>query len=217
MTQAPEPSEDMAVEVAEEPVRPSDAVEALLDADDLAGAIEYARTLHGAELADVFEQLDDDDRDQVLGALDAETTASALSYVESHFRGELLQNMSANQIAETLVLEDDDVATDIVQSLAADTAEEVLDALPDGRREAIDALLIHERDTAGGRMTGQLVTLAPDSTVDEVLDQLRGAPLDVSQPFYLYVCDSDRTLVGVLNLRGLIAASPLRRARGPAI
>jgi magnesium transporter len=192
----------------ETPVRHDDAIEALLDAGDVGAAVEYARDLHGAELADVLEHLDNGAREQVLTALDPETTAAAMSYVESHFRGDLLVGLSADQIAETLVIGDDDVATDVVQSLSADAAVEVMEALPEERRDAIDALLVHERQTAGGRMTGQLVVLRPDASVDEVLAELRSVPLDVSQPFYLYVCDEDRTLTGVLNLRGLIAASP---------
>jgi magnesium transporter len=189
-------------------VRPDVAIEALLEGDDVAGAVEYARSLHGAELADALEHLDDDERAQVLSELDTATTAEALDYVEAHFRGDLLAGLSTDQIVETLALEDDDVATDVIQALPDETASEVLEALPEDRREAIDALLVHAEETAGGRMTGQLVTVEADANVDDVLNSLRGAPLDVTQPFYLYVCGADGQLDGVLNLRSLIAARP---------
>ena len=196
----------------EEAKSPSTTLERLLQLRDLPAALALAHELHGAELADALEHLDDDARAEVLLALDPETTAEALNYVEAHFRGELLAKLPAEQIAETLNLEDDDIATDVVQALPNETAEEVLDALPTERREAIDALLVHHEHTAGGRMTGQLVTVAPAATVDQVLTQLRNSPLDLSQPFYLYVCEDERTLTGVLNLRTLIAAPITARA-----
>ena len=198
-------------EPTEDAESPSITLKNLLDQHDLPAAIALAHELHGAELADALELLDDAARVEVLGALDPATTADALNYVEAHFRGELLANLSADQIAEALTLEDDDIATDVVQALPDDTAEEVLDALPAERREAIDALLVHHEHTAGGRMTGQLVTVEPTSTVDEVLTRLRNLPLDVSQPFYLYVCEAERTLRGVLNLRTVMAAAPNTR------
>lgn len=191
---------------------PATTLQHLLQLHDLPAALALAHQLHGAELADALEHLDDDARTQMLLALDPETTADALNYVEAHFRGELLARLPADQIAETLNLEDDDIATDVIQALPDDTAGEVLNALPTERREAIDALLVHHEQTAGGRMTGQLVTVAPEATVDQVLAQLRNAPLDVSQPFYLYVCEDQRTLAGVLNLRTLIASPTTARA-----
>ncbi len=207
----PSPQHQPSEESGQEP-SPAVTLEQLLEVHDVAGALDLAHKLHGAELADALEHLDDSARAEVLLALDAETTADALNYVEAHFRGELLADLPADQIAETLTLEDDDIATDVVQALPHDTAEEVLDALPQERREAIDALLVHAEHTAGGRMTGQLVTVAPEATVNDVLAQLRSAPLDVSQPFYLYVCGEGRSLKGVLNLRTLIAAPTSVRA-----
>ena len=192
--------------------RPDITLEALLASNDVRGAADFARSLHGAELADALERLDDDDRAQVLLELDAETAAEALDYVESHFRGDLLTGLPVDQIVETLVLEDDDIATDVIQALPDETASTVLEALPAERREEIEALLVHHQETAGGRMTGQLVTVESSSTAERILADLRSVPLDVTQPFYLYVCDSDRHLDGVLNLRSLIAAAPNTRA-----
>ena len=196
----------------EEPDSPVTTLERLLQLHDLPAALALAHEIHGAQLADALEHLDDDARAEVLLALDPETTAEALNYVEAHFRGKLLADLPPDQIADVVTLEDDDIATDVVQALSDQTAEEVLDALPLERREAIDALLVHAEHTAGGRMTGQLVTVAPEATVDDVLTQLRSAPLDVSQPFYLYVCGEHRSLQGVLNLRTLIASPTTARA-----
>lgn len=139
--------------------RPDFTLETMLAAADVRGAADFARSLHGAELADALERLHDDERARVLLQPDAATAAEALDYVESHFRGNLLAGLPPDQIVETLALEDDDVATDVIQALPDETAAAVLDALPGERRDAIDALLVQHHETAGGRMTEQLVTV----------------------------------------------------------
>ena len=50
-----------------------------------------------------------------------------------------------------------------MQELSDETAAQVMAQLPNERRRAIERLLTHPEDTAGGRMTGQLVTVRPQS------------------------------------------------------
>ena len=108
----------------EEPESPTTTLQHLLQLHDLPAAIALAHELHGAELADALEHLHDDDRIEVLLALDSETIADALNYVEAHFRGELLARLPADQIAETLNLEDDDIVMD-VQRVHAGANEDI--------------------------------------------------------------------------------------------
>jgi magnesium transporter len=63
-------------------------------------------------------------------------------------------------------------------------------------------------------MTGQRIAVAPERTVREVIDFLRSLRPNTEQPFYVYITDAGNKLVGVLNLRWLITASPDTRV-GP--
>jgi magnesium transporter len=201
-------------------VLPRDRLDELLTEGDVDGAIDYARSLHPARLADALEALGDEQRRAMLLALDSETLADALYYVDSHFRGQLLTGLAPEEISRAISAIPDDIATDVVQHLDEEIAVQVLAEVPPERRRAIDRLLAHAEDTAGGRMTGQVVSVRPSFTVGQTIDSLRSARPDVSQPFYLYVTDPRRRLLGVLNLRALIAApseTPITEVMGTEI
>ena len=82
----------------------------------------------------------------------------------------------------------------------------VLEAVPVRQQHAIDVLLQHHEDSAGGRMTGRRIAMHPDRLAGEVIDELRSLRPDTEQPFYIYVTDEQDRLDGVLNLRSLITA-----------
>lgn len=187
---------------------PGDRLAGLLEEEDLAGAVAFARSLHPAELANVLGGVDADIRDFLLDRLSPEEIGAALPFLEPHYRDDLLLGMAAHNIVRTLRVVPDDVATDVVQELPEPLREEVLAAVPPARREEIGDLLEHAEHTAGGRMTGQRLAVPPDRTVAEVIDYLRMAETSTHQPFYLYVTEQDGRLTGVVNLRALITSPP---------
>ncbi|MQA00982.1 MAG: magnesium transporter [Dehalococcoidia bacterium] len=202
-----EPPPDDAAPEGEAPARsPAEQLHLPLIEGDWEATVALAARLHPAELADALERLDDHDREMLFQTVPNEVLGEALYYVEPHFRGQLVQGLPAPQLGEMLEGVADDVATDFVQDMEPDTAGAVLDSLDEDRRHAIERLLTHPEDTAGGRMTGQLVTVRPEFTVARTLELLRQLQPDASQPFYLYVIDDRRRLCGVVNLRNLITS-----------
>jgi magnesium transporter len=196
---------------AEEPApepSPRERLHAMFDNADIQGALELALGLHPAELADALEALTDDERAALISALDPETAADALYYVEPHFRGELLRGLPPDTASKVLGAVADDIATDIVQELDPEAAEAVLASIPVERRRAVERLLTHDEHSAGGRMTGQVVTVRPHFTAEQTIEIVRGQRPNAAQPFYLYVTDARRRLLGVLNFRTLISAPP---------
>lgn len=215
-TQPPAPNDGHAASTGEDEaaaeVRRQELIDAYLEdpSGDVSSLIAAVAELHPAELASLLTRLSDDDRAAILAVIDHEAIAAAMDFVEPHFRGEVLQDAPTSAVTDALLVVGDDVATDIVQELEVEAATAALDALPEERREAIEALLEHPEDTAGGRMTGQLITVQPDLSVADTLVALREANPDQERPFYLYVTNEHRHLEGVLALRSLIAAAPDR-------
>ena len=180
----------------------------LLEASDEAGVIAYARELHPAELASACASIEGDLRDLLVARLTADEIGAMLGYLEPHYREDLLVGLAPDRIAAILSGVSDDVATDVVQELPEEIGALVLEAVPDPQQAAIDLLMEHAEDTAGGRMTGQRVSVSPDLRAGEVIERLRSLRPDVEQPFYIYVTDPAGRLEGVLNLRSLITSQP---------
>ncbi len=186
------------------------SLETLLDEDDVAGALALARSMHAADLAEAINAPDSRVRDLIVLHFDPEELAAALAYVTPHSREDALQGLAPEVVADVLSRLPDDVATDVVQDLPPDEAADVVAALDAETREAVGDLLAYPEDTAGGRMTGQRLMVAPDLTVAGAIEFLRELRPDIGAPFYVYVAGRDGELLGVVNLRSLVTSAPDR-------
>ena len=179
-----------------------------IEAGDQLGALTLARELHPAQLAAAFEGIDHEVSALLVERLAPRELGAALAYLEPHYREDLLVGLDAERIAQVLDGVADDVATDIVQDLPDEVGEQVLADLSERQQHAIDHLMAHDEDSAGGRMTGQRIAVPPGRPAGEVIEDLRSIRPDATQPFYIYVTDADGRLEGVVNLRSLLTAPP---------
>ena len=187
---------------------PVAAMASRIEADDQLGALTLAHELHPAQLAEAFAGVDREVTDLLVLRLTPRELGAALAYLEPHYREDLLVGLEPDRIASVLEHVADDIATDIVQELPADVGHAVMEAIPERQQHAIDALMEHHEESAGGRMTGQLIAVLPDRVAAEVIDDLRSIQPDATQPFYVYIRDADGRLGGVVNLRSLLIAPP---------
>ncbi|MGE3962125.1 MAG: magnesium transporter [Dehalococcoidia bacterium] len=203
--------DDRAELIAEHQVEAADPVEQVIDLlrdDDTEGAVALVADLRAPDAAEVLEHLSADDLGEIVPGLDVETISGAMEYTASSTRSEIVRLLEPDTLAETIAAVPDDIATDLVHDLDDETAAQVMEGLSDERREELEQLLTYPDDTAGGRMTGQVITVLPELTAGQAIEQLRTSQADASKPFYLYVTRPDRTLEGVLNVRALITAPP---------
>ncbi len=207
MTQEPQPA---ARPPEDAPIPPADPVEQvmdLLEERDPESAIALLSEMRPAETAAVLDQMSGDNLAEVVPALDTEVVTGALEYTASSTRSEIVRHLDAATLTEALETVPDDIAADVVGDLAKDVAAGLMESLSDERREELAQLLTYGHETAGGRMTGQVLTLDPGFTAGQAIEHLRDSDADASKPFYLYVIEADRRLLGVLNVRALLTAS----------
>ena len=179
-----------------------------IEAGDQLGALTLARELHPAQLADAFVGIDQEVSELLVQRLAPRELGAALTYLEPHYREDLLVGLAPERIVQVMEVVADDVATDIVQDLPEEIGSQVLAALSLRQQHAISHLMAHDEESAGGRMTGQRIAMPPDRLASEVIDDLRTIRPDTTQPFYIYVTDEDGRLLGVVNLRALLIAPP---------
>jgi magnesium transporter len=107
---------------------------------------------------------------------------------------------------------------EIVAALPLDGAAAVLHRVDPGRRDAVLAalpvtseaplrrLLAYDPHTAGALADPLVLALPDDLTVDEAQQQLRGTGEHLF--YYFYIVSREQRLVGVVDLRELMAARP---------
>ena len=185
-------------------------VQRLLRSGEVEGLTGWVEGLHGSDLADVVEHLEDEgDRLRLLELLPAGVASEALAEMEEEERpAELLAAMEPDRIAELVVELADDDAADLIGELEPAEQERVLDVVDDP--EEIRELLEHDEESAGGIMTRELVSVRLDATAGEAIEQLRDLG-DERKDFYtIFVVDAEERLRGVIPLQALVVAAPTR-------
>ncbi len=164
--------------------------------------------LHPADLAEIISDLTRSESDKFLASLDVATVAETLEEVEPEFQASLVETMPDERVADVLEEMSPDEAVDLLHELPEDRSQEILKLMEKEEAADVRKLLAYPDDTAGGIMNTEYVTVSPDLTVGQVIEELRRRADEAETVFYVYVTDKDNQLIGVFSLRELVFARP---------
>ncbi|MDO5510446.1 MAG: magnesium transporter [Weeksellaceae bacterium] len=171
--------------------------------------LEYLKDWHPADIADLFYQLQIEDRQYILSILGNEQSANVLLELEEEDRAELLDNLTATQIAQDVIIEmDTDDAADVISELSDDKKKEVISQIEDSEhaKDIVD-LLRYDEDTAGGLMGKELVMVYNSWNVIRAVREMRRQAEYMEEVYSVYVVDDDQKLLGILSLKKLLTTS----------
>lgn len=184
-------------------------IEALVESGDLAEAGMMVKDLHPSDLADIIENLGEAERISLVSVLPPELASETLAEMEQgEHRGELLASLSPEKGAELIEELADDDAADLMGELELDFQQKILEALPGQTAEDLLDLLRYDEETAGGRMTTDLVAVRGTLTASQALEQVRLQGREVEDFYTVFVVDHRRRLLGTLRLDDLVIAEP---------
>lgn len=162
--------------------------------------------LHPADVAELFQELEIEEAEFLIGLLDADVAADVLMEMDEEDRKEYLASLSKETIA-TQFLEhlDTDDAVDLIQELDEKDREEVLSHINDVEQagDIID-LLKYDDDTAGGLMGTEMIIVNENWSMPECVKQMRAQAEDMDEIYNVYVVDDDNRLKGVFPLKKMI-------------
>ena len=164
--------------------------------------------IHFADIAEIMEELDDNEASFIFKALDSEKTAEILLELDEEVREKILRSLSAKEIAEELDELDTDDAADIIAELPQSKKEEVISELEDVEHaKDIVELLRYDEDTAGGLMGKELVKVNENWNVLTCVKEMRQQAEHVTRVHSIYVVDDEDRLKGRLSLKDLLTTS----------
>lgn len=182
-------------------------VRAALDRDDLPGAIALLDQLKRPEdRVEVFEDLDIEDQAEMLPRMDPEDAAEIFAELDEEDQADIAERVDDQKLSDILDEMEPDDAADVLGELDEDRQQRVLSSMEEA--EDVRPLLIHPDDSAGGLMTTSFMTLRPMMTLQDAIGALREWSPDNETPYYLFVVDRDRRLVGILSLRVMLTTPP---------
>jgi len=164
--------------------------------------------LHPADIADIVEQLDPQQRAEVIESMDVETAADIIEEMEDEEAAAVMETLAEERAADILEEMEPDEAADLLADLPDDRSEELLDHMEPEEAADVKELLAYGEDTAGGMMTTEYVAIPATMTAEQAIQRLRELAPRAETVYYVYVVDENERLVGVLSLRDLIVADP---------
>jgi len=168
---------------------------------------EYFASLHPSDIADLLEDLTDEERLWVLSVLPAELASESLAEMEdAEHPGELLSRLDPDRVDQLVAELADDDAADLIGELDPEEQARVLSAVEGS--EDIQELLEYPEETAGGIMTRDLIAVPSGLTCGEALEEIRRQAAEMEDFYTIFVTDRNGNLRGVVSLQNLVLSEP---------
>jgi CBS domain-containing protein len=169
--------------------------------------------LHPAEMAQAITRLPLSRRRVLAEALEDERLADLLEELSEDEQVELVDGLDRERLARVLDEMEADDAADLLGEFSASLQDELLGAMDPEEAEPVRRLLSYEPDTAGGLMTPEPIILAPHATVAEALARVRDPDLSVPIAAQVFVCQPPLETptgryLGVVGVQRLLREAP---------
>jgi magnesium transporter len=171
-----------------------------LEADDKPALEQLTEPLHAADMGDLLEALDADERVKLVTLLGDKFDFSALTEVDDIVRSDLIEELPSADVARGVAELDNDDAVYILEDIDVPAREEILAQMPAFERLSLKRSLDFPEDSAGRLMQTDFIAIPPFWTVGQTIDYLRSEK-DLPDDFYqIYVVDPGYNLQGIVPL-----------------
>jgi len=182
--------------------------------------IDLFSELHPADIADLIDNLEEQEKIQLFSLLDVEKASDVIPELSDISREQILEDISDKKLTEIIDEMDSDDAADVIAELSEDQARTVLDGIEPDESRGLKNLLKYEEDTAGGIMQSELVSVHSNATINNALSAVVQASDEIENVYNVFVVNRDEKFVGAIPLQRLITSkrnSPVIEAIDKAI
>ncbi|MEI6283314.1 MAG: magnesium transporter, partial [Alphaproteobacteria bacterium] len=131
--------------------------------------------------------------------------------LDTEIREDILEHLPPATLAKALGEMESDDAADVVDDLDAGKRAQVLAAMPDTERAAIETSLAYEDETAGRLMQREMVAVPNYWSVGETIDYLRSGRRTPEKFYVVFVVDPRHRPQGVVELHRILKAKRIER------
>ncbi len=181
-------------------------LKSLIEIQDVEKILDCFSDAHPADIADILEQLTNEEANYVFIQFPPSLEANILVELEDEQLDHFLQVIPAEIIATDLIEKmDSDDAADILQTLPERIKTEVLAKMSDKEQASdIADLLDYDENTAGGLMATELVRVNKNWNVQKCIVEIRKQAEEVDNLMNVYVVDDNDVFVGLLPIARLV-------------
>ena len=193
--------------MAETTVTIESTLTALVEGKKYATLRDILITMNPADVAAVFEDMDESSLPLLFRLLPKELAAETFVEMEPESQELLIHGFSDAELKEVVDELYVDDAVDLVEEMPTNVVKRILRSADPEMRRMINEILRYPEDSAGSIMTTEFATLRPKMTVEEAIKRIRRTGVDKETINTCYVTDRGE-LIGALSLRTLILSDP---------
>ena len=191
--------------MAEHTVRIEKTLSKLLEEKKYQTLKDVMVTMNGADIAAVFEDLDQDRTPLLFRLLPKELAAETFTELSPELQELLIRGFSDRELREVVSELYVDDAADLVEEMPASVVKRILAMADPQMRKEINEILRYPENSAGSIMTTEYVSLRPQMTVSEAIQRIRRTGVDKETIYTCYVT-KDRKLLGTVSVKDLLLA-----------
>ncbi|MPY76810.1 MAG: magnesium transporter [Alphaproteobacteria bacterium] len=165
---------------------------------------ELVRPFHAADLADLFEQLNTEERAMLVSLVGTDVDPEFFSYLDYAVREDVIDDLDTEQLATVVQELDTDDAIDLIEDLDAEDQAELLQAIPAEDRALYEDALRYPEDSAARLMNREVATVPSFWSVGQTIDYMR-SDAELPSTFYdIYIIDPSHRPIGALPVSRLL-------------
>jgi magnesium transporter len=170
--------------------------------------------VHPADLAPLLSDFTPDEIRRVVDILfQQQRAATTLKQLPPEMLPQVFEAIPDQRLAQVIARLDLDDMFELVEWLPEDRRDAVMGLLPEEKQIELRKIELYPESSAGRVMTTRFVALDESLTAQEAIDRIRAVGDDTDAILYLYVVDEKSHLRGVVPIRRLVAAQPQKPLR----
>lgn len=179
--------------------------EALHD-EDFDRVYNLVEPLHPADIADLLELIDEDDRLDLARAISDLMGVEVIAELNDWVRETLIEGLPANVVAEIAEQLDTDDAVAMIEDLDRADQQAILAELDPEDRAAIEAALAYPDESAGRLMSREFVAVPESMSVGDLIDFLREQRTLPTEFWEVFIVDPMHRPIGTCSLSWILRA-----------
>ncbi len=183
-----------------------EAISELVSAGNAKALLMDLEARHKADIAEIITVLRPDLRTSLLQLVGDALEPEVFAELDEAVRDDVLEVVDTNTVANTVQQLDSDDAVFVLEDMDEDERQQVLDRIPQTDRIVLERALDFPEDSAGRLMQAEFISVPPYWTVGQTIDYLRETD-DLPDDFLeIYITDPTHTPIGVVHLAEILRA-----------
>jgi len=164
--------------------------------------------IHQSEVANIIDELPENERTVVFRLLPRENAASIFEYLEPEIQQDIVKSLGRREVASVLNEMSPDDRTAFLEKLPDQILKDTLNLLTDEERKVASSLLGYDENSVGRLMTPYYIQVKTDWTVAQTFDHIRKYGKKAETLNVVYVVDDQQRLIDDVQISKFLLAKP---------